>query len=184
MERKRYPFPRPPDGTDGRAIAEAKVQFGGRLRYDHGVTPVTPYLCVPDAKSAIRWYCDHLGAELLFQQTTEDGRVMHARLSFFGGVVMLSDDFPEWNEGRAKTPAAYGGSPVSIHLEVPDADATYGSAVAGGATVAYPLQDTFWGARYGKVVCPAGHHWDISTTKVSMSPEQMAEAAKEWQAQV
>jgi PhnB protein len=146
--------------------------------------PVTPYLCVGDAAAAIRWYCEHMGAELLFQNLTDDGKVMHARLSFNGGTVMLSDDFPEWNEGRAKTPEAYGGSPVTIHLEVPDADTTFERAVAGGAKVAFPLQDTFWGARYGKVVCPAGHQWDISTTKVQMTPESLQDAAKDWQAQL
>ena len=75
---------------------------------------------------------------------------------------------------RARSgPAA--SSPVTIHLYVTDADATFSRAVEAGATVAMPLADMFWGDRYGKLVDPFGHHWSIAEHLEDLTPEQMQE---------
>jgi PhnB protein len=53
---------------------------------------------------------------------------------------------------------------VTLHLQVEDADAAFNQAVAAGAVVAMPLDDMFWGDRYGQVTDPFGHRWSIAST--------------------
>ena len=63
-----------------------------------------------------------------------DGKLMHACLRINGSTVMLSDEFPDFG---MVGPARLGGSPVTIHLMVPDVDAAVARAVAAGATVTW-----------------------------------------------
>lgn len=51
---------------------------------------------------------------------------------------MLADDFPEFMNGQSRTPQAYGGKPVTLHLEV--ADAAWAKVLAIGATIVFPLK--------------------------------------------
>jgi PhnB protein len=121
-----------------------------------------PHLVVSDAAAAIAFYKQAFGAEEQMRVKAEDGkRVLHARLRLNGGIVMLNDDFPEWNAGEPRVPGPGRRSPVTIHLEVPDADAAFSRAVAAGATVTLAIADQFWGARYGKLRDPFGHEWSI-----------------------
>jgi uncharacterized glyoxalase superfamily protein PhnB len=89
--------------------------------------------------------------------------------------VMLVDEMPEWG---ALGPKSLKGSPVTIHLYVEDADAFVKRAVAAGAKITMPLDDTFWGDRYGKIEDPFGHHWSVATHLRDVSPEEMQQAMK------
>jgi hypothetical protein len=51
-------------------------------------------------------------------------------------------------------------------------------AVAAEAKIAMPLDDTFWGDRYGKLEDPFGHHWSVATHVRDVKPEELREAAK------
>jgi len=75
-------------------------------------------------------------------------------------------------------PKARQGTSVTIHLAVQDADAVFKKAVKAGAVVRMPLENTFWGDRYGIVEDPFGHNWSIATHVRDMSPEEIREAAK------
>ena len=86
---------------------------------------------------------------------------------------MLSDDFPEFASGRSRTAEALGGSPVTLHLEVADADAAWEKALAAGAKVVFPRADQFWGARYGKLADPFGHEWSIAQSLRTVPEEEM-----------
>lgn len=83
----------------------------------------------------------------------------------FGGfakaMVMLNDDFPDMNDGTSATPEALGGSPVTVHLTVADVDGKFQRAFDAGATVVMPLDDMFWGDRYGELRDPFGHLWSL-----------------------
>jgi PhnB protein len=119
---------------------------------------VIPYLTVKGGKAAVDFYIKAFGAKEEFRQPAEDGeRLMHSRLTLNGGTIMLSDDFPEYH-GGAPSPAPAG---VMMHLQVDDADAWFNRAVEAGATVGMPLQDMFWGDRYGQLIDPFGHRWTI-----------------------
>ena len=68
-------------------------------------------------------------------------------------------------------------------LYVEDADAVFQQALDAGATVGMPLEDAFWGDRYGKVVDPFGHIWGIATHKQDLSEEEMMRRAQEFAGQ-
>ncbi len=124
--------------------------------------PVTPHLTVSDAKAAILFYQQAFDAHETLRMDAEDGkRLMHAALALNGGVVMLCDDFPEFNNGRRKAPGPDGGTGVTIHLSVPDVDAVVARAVAAGAKTLMEPADMFWGERYAQVRDPFGHEWSL-----------------------
>jgi hypothetical protein len=47
-----------------------------------------------------------------------------------------------------------------------------------------PVQDMFWGDRYGKLKDPFGHEWSIATHQRDLSPAEMQKAAAEAMAHV
>ena len=100
---------------------------------------------------------------------------MHACIRIGDSVVMLVDEFPEWGSFG---PKSLKGSPVTIHLQVEDVDAVFERAVRVGAKITMPLDDMFWGDRYGKLEDPFGHHWSVATHIRDMSPEEIQQAAQ------
>jgi PhnB protein len=142
--------------------------------------PVTPHLIVDGAAAAIDFYVRAFGAVEVTRQPTPDGKkLIHAAVSINGGLVLLCDDFPEMAGGKSRTPQALGGSPVTIHLDLPDVDAVWARAVEVGATVVMPLADMFWGDRYGKLRDPFGHEWSLATRKRETSREERDAGARE-----
>ena len=123
---------------------------------------VVPHLVVKGGVEALAFYAEALGARELRRMLTPDGRLMHASIEIGDSVVMLCDEFPEHCE-TSKSPLTLGGSPVYLHLNVDDIDASFARAVAAGATAAMPPADMFWGDRYGQIVDPFGHRWSMST---------------------
>jgi uncharacterized glyoxalase superfamily protein PhnB len=136
-----------------------------------------PHLvCDPCAK-AIEFYKKAFGAEEVRRAPAPDGkRIMHAEIKIGGRPLFLVDDFPEYCEGKASSPKALGGTPVTIHRFVEDCDAAIDRAVKAGATVQMPAADMFWGDRYGVVVDPFGHTWSFGTHLRDMTPDEMAAA--------
>ncbi|HOB33122.1 MAG TPA: VOC family protein, partial [Verrucomicrobiota bacterium] len=133
-----------------------------------GYHTVTPYLVVQDAARAIDFYTKAFGAQEICRMPAPDGKkVMHAEVQIGTSRVMLADEFPE---GGWLAPQN-GTSPVTIHLYVEDADATFNQAVSAGAQVRMPLADTFWGDRFGTITDPFGHSWSIATHKEDLTPE-------------
>lgn len=137
-------------------------------------TTVAPHLTCRDAVNAIEFYKKAFGAEAPLVLMTPDGQLMHASLSIQGAPVLLAQENPQWGN---QSPLSLGGSPVTLHLEVPDCDAFFQRAVEAGCEPRMPLADMFWGARYGIVVDPYGHQWAIATTTRQVSPEEMQQAA-------
>jgi PhnB protein len=140
-----------------------------------GMTAVTPHLICAGAAEAIEFYKKAFEAVEIARIAGASGKLMHAALKIGGATIMLVDEMPEWG---ALGPKALKGTPVTIHLYVEDADATFAQAVKAGATVKTQLWDTFWGDRYGQIVDPFGHHWSIATHKRDVSAEEMQQAAK------
>ena len=83
---------------------------------------------------------------------------------------MLADECPQMN---ALSPQTLGGSPVFLHLYVPDADALFAQAIATGASVEQPMENKFYGDRSGSVLDPFGHRWTLSTHMEDVSPEEI-----------
>jgi PhnB protein len=139
-----------------------------------GYHSVTPYLCVKGAAQAIEFYKKALSATERMRISQPDGRVGHAEVQIGDSVIMLADEFPEIG---ARSPQSFGGSPVSIHLYVEDADAMFNQAVAAGAKVKRPVADQFYGDRLGGIEDPFGHTWWISTHKEDLSPQEIEKRA-------
>lgn len=140
-----------------------------------GFHTVTPHLVCDGAADAIGFYQRAFGAEELSRMPGPGGKLMHAMIRIGDAVLMLNDAFPEMG---AKGPNALGGTPVTLHLYVQDADAAFARAVAAGATPRMPVAEQFWGDRYGIVVDPFGHQWSIATHVKDLTPEQMMEGMK------
>jgi PhnB protein len=137
---------------------------------------LSPHLVVDDAPAAIDFYVKAFGAVEIGRVPRPDGKLIHAAVQINGSMVMLNDDFPEMSGGKSMTPPALGGSPVTIHLTVTDVDAKFQQAVDAGATVVMPLEDQFWGDRYGMVVDPFGHQWSLGQPVREVSYEQIQQA--------
>lgn len=123
-------------------------------------TTLIPHLCCRNASEAVEFYQKALGAESHGVFKSSDGLVMHAALEMGGVMFYLTDEMPEHG---ALSPLSLDSSPVSLYLRVHDCDTVYARAVAAGCKVQMPLQDMFWGDRYGQVVDPYGHKWEIAT---------------------
>jgi PhnB protein len=124
--------------------------------------PIQAHICVKGGLEAIDFYKKAFGAECPFHQLAEDGkRVLHANIELFGSEVMLHDEFPEFG-GDVLSPASRGGASIAISINLPtpaDVDAAISRAGSAGAEIVSSAQDTFWGARYGRVRDPFGHIW-------------------------
>jgi PhnB protein len=139
-----------------------------------GMHTVTPHLVCAGAAEAIEFYKKAFNAVEIEKVAGANGKLVHATIRIGESVVMLVDEFPEWG---ALGPKSLKGSPVTIHLYVEDADEMVTQAVRAGAKITMPLEDMFWGDRYGKVEDPFGHQWSIATHIREVSPEEMQEAA-------
>jgi PhnB protein len=142
---------------------------------------VSPHLVVDDAAAAIDFYVKAFDAVELGRVPGPDGKLIHAALKINGFMVMLNDDFPEMTGGKSMTPTALGGSPVTIHLTVTDVDTKFQKAVDAGATVVAPLEDQFWGDRYGVLRDPFGHLWSMGQPVREVSMAEIEEAMKQQQ---
>ena len=144
-----------------------------------GYQTITPSIICRDAASAIDFYTRAFGAEELSRMPGPDGKLMHAEVRIGDSRLMLTDENPAWG---LKSPLSTNGNPSSLHLYVANADEAFKRAVDAGCTVQYPLEDTVWGDRYGKVVDPYGHEWGLAHRIKEMTPEEMEKAGKEWMA--
>jgi PhnB protein len=141
-----------------------------------GMHTITPHLVCAGAADAIEFYKKAFGATEGGRMAGADGKLMHAMLHIGDSALMLVDEFPEWGSFG---PKSLKGSPVTIHLYVNDVDAAFARALDAGATVTMPLQDMFWGDRYGVLQDPFGHNWSLATHVRDVSPEEMQKAAME-----
>jgi PhnB protein len=142
---------------------------------------ITPHLTVRGAEAAVAFYCRAFGAAELYRNLAPDGKsVMHAELLVGDSRFLLHDEFPESGE---LSPLEGQSTGVKLHLYVDDVDDLYERAVEAGATVLMPLQDCFWGDRYGIVRDPFGHRWSMATRIEDLSPRQLQKRASEFNAQ-
>jgi PhnB protein len=122
-------------------------------------TGLIPHMTINDnnAKAAIDFYKKAFGAEEVGRHDAEDGkRLMHAHIKVNDHDVFLMDAFPE--HGSPNTSPAG----IMLALRVDDPDKWWERATKAGATVLAPLDDQFWGDRWGLLSDPYGHHWSIS----------------------
>jgi PhnB protein len=146
-----------------------------------GYHTVTPSLVVRNAAGAIDFYKKAFGAQELMRMTSPDGTVGHAEIKIGDSTIFLSDEMPNMPH---KSPQTLGGTTSGLYLYVEDVDKAFQRAVDAGGKVTMPVSDMFWGDRYGQVADPFGYIWGLSTRKLDMTEEEMAEGAKAFYAQM
>ena len=134
------------------------------------VNTINPYLFFDGtASDAIAFYEKALDAKVVRISRFSDApggsvpaehanSVMHAHLEAGGGTLFLSDGMPGATHRQ--------GDGVFVCLQYDgraDVDRHF-AALSEGGTVAEPLQDTFWGARFGLLVDRFGIHWMFNAT--------------------
>ena len=143
-----------------------------------GCNTVNAYLVVDSSVEAVEFYQKAFGAEAGMHMKSPDGkRTMHVEMRIGDSTIMMGDANPQWNMRSAKQ---LGGSPISLHLYVKDADALFNRAIAAGCQVEMPIMDAFWGDRYGKVRDPFGITWGIATHKEDLTHEEVTRRSAEF----
>jgi PhnB protein len=141
-----------------------------------GYEGLIPSLAVDDAAKAIEFYKRAFGARERMRMEGPNDTIAHAELEIGSSVMMLADSFPQ---STLKPPSELGGTGVGVFIYVEDVDDVVQRAVDAGATVAMPVDDMFWGDRYGKITDPFGHEWEIATHTEDLTPEEMQERGRE-----
>jgi len=140
-----------------------------------GMHTVTPHLICAGAAEAIEFYKKAFDALDIVRLPGPEGKLMHAMIRIGDSAVMLVDESPDWG---MLGPKSLKGSPVTIHLNVQDADVVVARAVAAGAKVIMPVEERFWGGRYGVLEDPFGHHWSVATHVRDLSLKELQQAAE------
>ena len=137
-----------------------------------GYTTATPYLTIRGAAKAIEFYKQAFSAQELFRMPGPDGKIMHAEILIGDSHIMLADESPK---GETKSPQSLNGSTSGIFLYVEDVDTLFKQAQKAGAKETQPLENMFWGDRFGKLTDPFGHRWMLATHVEDVSPAEMEE---------
>lgn len=145
------------------------------LTAPQGYHSITPYLIVQNASDAIKFYKNCFGATEVLRMEQPDGKIGHAELVIGDAKIMLADEHPDMG---ARSPSAYGGSPVGIHLYISNVDSVVEKALANGAKVTRPIENMFYGDRSGTIQDPFGHKWHISTRIENLSHKEIKKRAE------
>jgi uncharacterized glyoxalase superfamily protein PhnB len=121
---------------------------------------IVPYLSYVDAKAAMAFLERAFDLRPLQAFDGPDGRLMHGEMAHGGGVVMLGS-----------VDAAAGKGSPGIYLVVGDVDAHHARAVAAGAEIVYPPEDTEFGTRRYRARDPEGHEWSFGSYAPAAQPD-------------
>ncbi|MGA7852393.1 MAG: VOC family protein [Candidatus Acidiferrales bacterium] len=136
-----------------------------------GYHSISPALTCKDAARAIDYYKKAFNAQEIMRMPSPDGKISHAELKIGDSVIFLNDEMGPMTGTSSGTPR------MSLFLYVEDADTTFNNAVKAGGKVDMPLENQFWGDRYGKLTDPFGHQWGIATHVEDVAPEEIGKRA-------
>lgn len=129
---------------------------------------LTPYIMFPgNCEAALNFYVQALQGEIRdlsrFEGSPAEGmstdkqKVMHAHFAARGVFFMASDG------GNESAPG--GMVHLSLNFEEGGQIDTVFNALGEGGKVTMPLQDTFWGARFGMLTDKFGVNWMFNYDK-------------------
>ena len=140
-------------------------------------TSLSPYLTYRDTAAAIEFYKRAFGATELMRLAEPSGKIGHAELQIGSVILMLADEYPDYGAISAET---LGGSPIKLHLYVPNVDQFVERAVTEGASLSRPVEDHGYGDRGGQIKDPFGYTWIVATHQQDVSPAEMQEQFDEF----
>ncbi|RRA48234.1 VOC family protein [Acidipila sp. EB88] len=136
-----------------------------------------PYLLFNgNCRSAVQFYAEAFGAHVHVSTYAESGEqnpavaplVMHAKLTAPALDLMASDCPPDRAVPAGRSVA------LSVDCESPSEQDRLFAALGDGGTVTMPLQNTFWGARFGMLDDQFGIPWmfnyDLPASERSQPP--------------
>jgi PhnB protein len=135
---------------------------------------ITLHMVVRDAAKAAKWYKDVLGAVERERVPLPGGKFMQIELQFGNTIVMLADEFPEMG---VLSPLSAGYSPVALHYSTNNVDALWEKVTDAGVQVLQPLQEQFWGERYGQIADPFGYRWGLAQRIRDVPASEVAQQA-------
>ncbi len=103
--------------------------------------------------------------------------MVHCELLLGDSRFFVNEEFPDYGQ---LSPLAHEGTAVTFHMYVEDVDTVWTRAIEAGGEVVMPLDDQFWGDRYGILRDPFGHRWSLASRLEDLSPEESQERAKEF----
>ena len=159
-------------GKDNMSTAAKKIESTPQVS-----ASIIPYLCYRDAAAAIDFYKRAFGATELMRLAEPSGKIGHAELQIGNALFMISDEYPDYDAVSAET---IGGSPIKLHLYVPDVDQFAERAIAAGATLSRPIEDQSYGDRAGQLKDPFGYTWMVATHKEDVSVADMQKGFDEF----
>ena len=127
--------------------------------------PITPYLNFNgNAAEALAFYSKVFNGEVVFQQTYGDSpmegskewknKIMHATFQAGSLTFMVSDIMDPEHKVTSGT-----NTQLSLNFKhEEDIDRVF-AAMSEGARITMPLQDTFWGAKFGMLVDKFDINW-------------------------
>jgi len=120
---------------------------------------LSPYIVVSDARRAMDWYVEVLGAKRRGEpHVNADGTIGHAELGLGDAVLMFAEASDLWPDVPVRAPDSPATFSHSLHLEVADVDGTTERARRAGAAVQREPADQPYG-RSSVIVDPFGHRW-------------------------
>lgn len=131
---------------------------------------ITPTLIVSDTDRAVEFYQRAFGVEVLEVIPNPNGKNVRAVLKMGDSVFIIHHESPPMNYFPPQQ-----DRPLSAYLFVfiEDVDTVFEQAVAAGAKVLMPVEDKYWGDRYGKVRDPFGHEWGLATRTSNLTPQEL-----------
>jgi uncharacterized glyoxalase superfamily protein PhnB len=120
---------------------------------------LTPYIVVSDARAAMDWYVEVLGARPHGELwVNPDQTIGHAEVSIGNALLMFAEASDLWPDVPVRAPESPVTFSHTLHLEVDDVDATMERARRNGASVEREPADQPYG-RSAVIVDPFGHRW-------------------------
>ncbi|AZN39042.1 VOC family protein [Paenibacillus albus] len=117
---------------------------------------IAPWLLVHHAEEAAAFYKSAFSAVELHRLEGDDGKLELAQLAVQGAEFWIQED-AEFDPAAA----AAGRGLARMILTVADPDALFNQAVAAGASIVVPMEESH-GWRIGRIADPLGHHWEIA----------------------
>lgn len=122
-----------------------------------------------NAEEAINFYKDNLNGTLVSLQRFGDtpmpenekdkDKIMHAVLDLQGFIIMFSD-------GNDEHKVTFGDNfSIALNFKSESEMEKAFHAMSAGGQVTMPLQDTFWGARFGMCADKFGVNWMFNMDK-------------------
>ncbi|HET9388325.1 MAG TPA: VOC family protein [Steroidobacteraceae bacterium] len=133
-----------------------------------------PSLAYKDNRAALKWLESAFGFEPSEVLTDAEGKIVHAEMTYGGGVVMIGGEWADWT----RSPTSLGGKNTQrVHVQIQrDIDDHCARAKRAGAKIVMEPADQFYGHRVYVATDLEGHYWTFAQPVRNISNEEMEKA--------